>query len=176
MVHFGKLVNNKRQKRYASLESIMNKRPMGHYVHLRNQFKSTHMIISYHRLEEENTHSFVWNWMVIVLHLTKLKILFTQGCFVPILFEISPVILKKNFLKFHQCILLFQIISPWKRLWPFIWPNLNPHHPRMLCAKFGWYWPSGSGEEDEKCEKFTTTSMMTTDNRQIVIRKAHFSL
>ena len=30
------------------------------------------------------------------------------------------------------------IISPWKRALPFIWTNLNPHHPRMLCAKFGW--------------------------------------
>ena len=26
--------------------------------------------------------------------------------------------------------------------------NLNSIHPRMLCAKFGWNWPSGSGEED----------------------------
>ena len=32
--------------------------------------------------------------------------------------------------------------------WFFIWTNLNPLHPRMLCAKFGWNWPSGSGEED----------------------------
>ena len=42
----------------------------------------------------------------------------------------------------------FVIISPWKRAQPFIWTNLNPLHPRMLCAKFGWNWPSGSGEED----------------------------
>ena len=32
--------------------------------------------------------------------------------------------------------------------WFFIWTNLNPLHPRMHCAKFGWNWPSGSGEED----------------------------
>ena len=43
----------------------------------------------------------------------------------------------------------FVIISPWKRAGPFIWTNLNPLHPMMLCAKFGWNWPSGSGEEDE---------------------------
>ena len=41
----------------------------------------------------------------------------------------------------------FVIISPWKRAGPFIWTNLHPHHPRMLCAKFGWNWPSGSWEE-----------------------------
>ena len=28
----------------------------------------------------------------------------TQGCFVPILVEIGPVVLEKNFLEFCQCI------------------------------------------------------------------------
>ena len=37
----------------------------------------------------------------------------------------------------------FLITSPWKRT------NLNPLHPWMLCAKFGWNLPSGTGEEDE---------------------------
>ena len=41
----------------------------------------------------------------------------------------------------------FVIISPWKRVGPFIWIKLNPLHPRMHCDKFGWNWPSGSGEE-----------------------------
>ena len=63
----------------------------------------------------------------------------------------------------------FVIISPWKRVGPFIWRNLNPLYPRIRCFKFGWNWPSGSGEEDEK---FSTT---TTDNAQILIRKAHLS-
>ena len=34
--------------------------------------------------------------------------------------------------------LYFIIISPWKRAGPFIWTNLNPLHPRILCVKFGW--------------------------------------
>ena len=55
----------------------------------------------------------------------------------------------------------FVIISPWKRAEPFIWTNLNHLHSLMLCAKFSWNWPSGSGEEDWKCEKFTTTTMTT---------------
>ena len=46
----------------------------------------------------------------------------------------------------------FVIISPWKRAGPFIWTNLNHLHPRMLCAKFGWNWPSVSGEEDENVQ------------------------
>ena len=32
--------------------------------------------------------------------------------------------------------------------WFSIWRNLDPLHPRILCAKFGWNWSSGSGEED----------------------------
>ena len=30
----------------------------------------------------------------------------------------------------------------------FIWSHLNPLHPRMLCAKIGWIWLSGSREEN----------------------------
>lgn len=30
---------------------------------------------------------------------------------------------------------------------PSIWKNLKAVHPRMFCARFGWYWTSGSGEE-----------------------------
>ena len=45
---------------------------------------------------------------------------------------------------FHNFVNIF----PWKRAGPFNWTNLNPLHPRMHCAKFGWNWPSGSGEED----------------------------
>ena len=41
----------------------------------------------------------------------------------------------------------FPIIPPWKRARPYIWTNLNTLYPRMHCAKFGWDWPSGSGED-----------------------------
>ena len=64
----------------------------------------------------------------------------------------------------------FFIISPLKRVGPFIWTNLNPHHTRMLCAKFGWNWPSGSWEEDENVKSLQTegqTDRRTmTDNRR----------
>ena len=64
--------------------------------------------------------------------------------------EISPVVLEeKIFLILSMYFRYFVIISPWDRVGPFIWTNLNPLHPRMLCAKFGWNWPSGSGEEDK---------------------------
>ena len=62
----------------------------------------------------------------------------------------------------------FWIISSWKRAGPFIWTNLNPLHPRMLCAKFGWNSPGGSGEEDENVKSLQTdgrTDRQTPDNR-----------
>ena len=61
-----------------------------------------------------------------------------QGCFVPSLVKIGPVVLfkKKIFLiSYKNVFWLFVIISPWKRAGSFIWTNLNPLHPRML-------WPS----------------------------------
>ena len=78
-----------------------------------------------------------------------LRPLYTKGCFVSNLVEIGPLVLEKKIFSisskyFHY----FVIISPWKRVGPFIWINLNPLHPRMLCAKFGWNWPCGSREED----------------------------
>ena len=39
-------------------------------------------------------------------------------------------------------------INLFRIYWFFIWTNWNPLHPRMLCAMFGWNWPSGSREED----------------------------
>ena len=55
---------------------------------------------------------------------------------------------EEDFLILSMYFHYFVIISPWKKVGPFIWTNLNSIHPRMLCAKFGWYWHSGSGEED----------------------------
>ena len=90
-------------------------------------------------------------------------------------------------------LLLFHNYLPVEGTWPFIWPNLNPLYPRMLCirfdrtflnfvnyifaisqlfsprkghspsfekktlkplnlgmlcGKFNWYWPNGSGEDE----------------------------
>ena len=69
---------------------------------------------------------------------------------------------RRRFLKFVNFLLYFVIISPWNRTWPLIWINLNPLHPRMFYAKFGWNWPSGSREEVENV-KFT--DWKTPENR-----------
>ena len=44
----------------------------------------------------------------------------------------------------------FIIIFPWKRVGLFIWTNLNPLYQKMLCAKLGWNWPTGSSEDHFK--------------------------
>ena len=43
----------------------------------------------------------------------------------------------------------------------------------MLCAKFGWNWPSGSREEDENVKSLQTDGQ-TDDGRQVII-KAYLS-
>ena len=74
---------------------------------------------------------------------------FTQGYFAQHLVKNGQVVLEKKIFKFRSMYFrYFVIISPWKEVGPFIWINLNSHHPKMLCAKFGYKWPSGSGEED----------------------------
>jgi hypothetical protein len=42
---------------------------------------------------------------------------------------------------------IFVIISPLKKIWSFVWTNLNSLHPRVICVKCKWIWPAGSGEE-----------------------------
>ena len=75
---------------------------------------------------------------------------FTQGCFVRSLVEIGPVVLEKKILKF----LLFRYYLPLEKDMVFhSKKNLTPLHLRMLCAKFGWYWPSGSGEGNENLNR-----------------------
>ena len=66
----------------------------------------------------------------------------------------------------------FVIISPWKRVWLIFCRNLNLRYPRMLCAKFGWNWPSGSGENENV--KNLKADGRIDDGRQI-IRKAQLS-
>jgi hypothetical protein len=42
-----------------------------------------------------------------------------------------------DFKKFSVYFYSSAIISPWRREIPFIWTNLKPLHPRMICAKSG---------------------------------------
>jgi hypothetical protein len=75
-----------------------------------------------------------------------------------------------------QCIFYsLAIISPWRRANPFIWTNLNPLSPRIICAKFGWlklaqcFW-----RRSRKC-KSLQTDRQTDGWRTKAIRIVHLS-
>ena len=134
---------------YANIwYAYINKRPMGHLAHLRKQLKSIntydYIITLFKRrkkpllsLWELNGSSFEQNWVP-----------FTQGCFVPSLFKIGPVGLDDFLNSIINVFSLFRIYLPLEKGGALLWTNLNPLHPRMLCARFGWNWLIGFGEED----------------------------
>ena len=66
---------------------------------------------------------------------------FTQECFVPSFFEMSPLVTdKKNLL--CQCNLPYDFEKG-----TFL-KKCDPLHPRMLCARLDRNWLSSSGQED----------------------------
>ena len=73
-----------------------------------------------------------------------------------------------DFLSFQYNFNIFAIISPWERVLLFIRSNVNPLHPMIFCAKFGWNWPSGSWEKEENVKSLQTdrqTDGQTTDKK-----------
>ena len=105
----------------------------------------------------------------MVLHLKKLESPLPKDALCQVWLKLAQWFWRRRFFlilsMYYQYIV---IISPWKRAVPFIWTNLNPLHPRMICAKFGWNWPSGSWEEVENRESLQMdrqTDRPTTDDR-----------
>ena len=87
----------------------------------------------------------------MVLHLKKLESLSSTDACAKIGWNWPCGSGEEDFLISSMYFCYIIIISPWKRAGPFVWTfeqNLNPLHPRMLWAKFGWNWPCRSGEED----------------------------
>ena len=119
---------------------------MGHIAHLRKQLNSINTY-DYHNVNWEKKNPIIYeNWMV--LQLNTLESPLQKDALCQIWLKLALWFWRKRFLisSMYFCYLI--IISPWKRVGPTIWTNLNPLYPRMLCAKFGWNWLSGSGEED----------------------------
>ena len=109
----------------------------------------------------------------MVLHLNKLESPSHKDALCQVCLKLAQRLWRwRFFLISSMHFRYFVVISPWKKAGAFIWTNLNPLYPRMLCAKFGWNWPSGSGEEDENVKSLQTdrrtdrrTDRQTTDDR-----------
>ena len=94
--------------------------------------------------------------------------------------KLAQCLWERRYLRVGYLFSLFLLLfPPWSRASNFIWTYFK--YIRMLCAKFGWNWLSGSGEEDENVKSLQTdgrTDRLTdrqTDNGRKVIRKAHLS-
>ena len=150
----------------------LNKRPMGHIAHLRNQFKSINTlhqtngyIITLIRSGKKNVISFLRIECSIFVNPW---VPFTH--FLPSLVEIGLVVLKKKTLNFISVFSLFLYDLPlgkgsapsFEQFWiPFTL------YPGMLCAKFGWNCHSGSGEEDENVKSLRHRRRLNdNDDRQ----------
>ena len=130
------------------MKLFLNKRPMGHIAHLRKQFQSLntydYIITLIKRRKNNIIHFMRIYWFIIWRNLNPLH---PRMLCAKIVWNWLSGSEEENFLNFVSVFLMFLIISLWKRVGPFIWTNLNFLHTRMLCAKFGWNWLSGSGED-----------------------------
>ena len=74
----------------------------------------------------------------MVLHLNKLESPSPKYiCFAPSLVETGPVVLKKRIFNFVNVFSLFRNYLFLEKGGALHLKNLNTHHPRILCAKFG---------------------------------------
>ena len=98
-----------------------------------------------------NVFSLFRNYLTLqkggTLHLNKIEYPLSKNALCKVWLKLAQWFLGRNFfLILTMYFRYFEIISPLKRAGPFIWINLNPLYPRMLCAKF---W-----RRRWKCEKF----------------------
>ena len=85
-------------------------------------------------------------WALTVTWVLCIRNPWIQGYFVTILVKIGPIVLQKKTFKVINVFSLGESLF-WKRLWVFIWTNMNPLHSRMLCANLGQNWPNSSEED-----------------------------
>ena len=96
------------------------------------------------------------------LYLNKLESSLPKDASCQVWLNFGPVVLEKKIVfNFVNVVCLFHNYIPLERVGPFIWTNTNPLHPRMLCAKFSWNWPSGSWEDVENKKKYWKTDRQT---------------
>ena len=115
----------------------------------RNIFKFNQCIFAYFVIFSalENVWSFIWPNLFP----------FTQVKFVPSLLKLAKLFWRKS-LNFRQHIFTTSLLWAWPLIWKENW---------MICASFGWNWPSGSGAEAETVKNLQTfIDRRTTDDQK----------
>ena len=83
----------------------------------------------------------------MALHMNKIEFPSPKNASRQVWLKLATRFWRIRFLNFFYVFLLFD--SPWKWTWHFNCTIFtSSFHQRILCAKFGYNWPSGSGEED----------------------------
>ena len=91
----------------------------------------------------------------------------TQGCSVPSLVEICPVVLKKKSSMYFN---YAAIILLWQRTWSFIWTNLNHLHLGILYIKYDRTW-LGYSEEANMWKDMDGYLDRQIDNKQRMLTR-----
>ena len=91
------------------------------------------------------------------LHLNKFDSPSPKEAVANVWLKLAQWFRKRRFLNIFNVILQFPYHPPWKRAVFFIWINLNPFQPKMLCAIFDWNWLSDSEMEDEMRNVYDNT-------------------
>ena len=78
----------------------------------------------------------------VTLHFNKLESPLPKHALCKVWLILAQWFWRRRFLKVVNFFYYFPIISPLGRACLFIWTNLNPLHPGILCAKFRWNWPN----------------------------------
>ena len=100
----------------------------------------------------------VSQWKRVGTFIWKTWIFFTQGCVVPL----ALLLWRRRFLNFENTFSLFRVILHFNKLESPL-PKYALYQIWLYLTQ--WFW------RNKNCGKFSTTT--TTDNGQIVIRKAH---
>ena len=100
---------------------------MGHIAHLRKQFKSINTYGYIIRLIKRKTNHYYLYENYMVLHLNNLNPLHPKMLCAKLCWNWLSGSGEEDFL-ISSMFAIFVIISPWKRVGPFIWNNLNPLH------------------------------------------------
>ena len=96
--------------------------------------------------------------------MNKLKSSSPKDAFYQSKVEIGVLVLEKKFLNIFQCNFAISKYLPLEKDGRLHLNKLESTSPNLLCAKFGWNWPTGSGEEEVNVKSWQQRG-------QIVIRK-----